>query len=260
MSKATTIGALMAVAMLASTGCRLEEAYQKWAQQATDSVDTVQGESALLVASTEGVDPTMDGAEAAAAAAEHAGRFYQPAGCLTATVSGRTVEYVLDDCTGPYGLLHVTGTVTVDYTPQADGLGYTTTARGLHINGATVDVDGQGVYRRVGTRHEIRGAVSGRGTGPRGHSFTRSGMRTFTWDPGTACMTLDGEWTTDVEGKSWDTIVTDFEKCGRSCPAEGGAISWIGPRNSLAVRYDGTDVAEWSTAAGREGTVSLFCE
>jgi hypothetical protein len=259
MKNITMLACLVALAFPLG-GCRVQEAYTKWASQASDSTDVVSAESAMLIATTEGADPTMSAEEAATAASESATRFFQPEGCLTAVVSGRTVVYTLNDCTGPYGLVHVTGDVTVEYTIQGDGLGFTATAEGLDVNGGSVDIANQGVYRRVGTRHEITGSVSGRGTGPRGNTFTRTGNRTVTWDPASACLTLDGAWMTDVEGKAWTTVVDGFAKCGEACPASGGFIEWSSDRGSLRLAYDGTAVAAWSTSNGREGTVELFCE
>lgn len=259
MQNITTLACLLALVAPLSA-CRLEEAYGKWASQASDSTDVVSGESAMLIATTEGADPSMSAEEAATAASDHATRFFQPEGCLTAVVSGRTVVYTLNDCTGPYGLVHVTGDVTVEYNIQGDGLGFTASADALDINGASVDIDNQGVYRKVGTRHEITGSVSGRGVGPRGNAFSRSGNRTVTWDPESACLTLDGSWMTDVDGKSWTTVVDGFSKCGGACPATGGSIEWASDRGSLRVDYDGTDIAAWSTDKGREGTVELYCE
>lgn len=259
MQKITALACLVALA-LPLGACRLEEAYARWASQASDSTDVVSGESAMLIAATEGADPSMSAEEAAVAASDHATTFFQPAGCLTAVVSGRTVVYTLDDCTGPYGLVHVTGDVTVEYTIQGDGLGFTATAEALDINGASVDIANQGVYRRVGTTHEITGSVSGRGVGPRGNSFTRTGNRTVTWDPASACLALDGTWMTDVEGRAWTTVVDGFEKCGHACPASGGSIAWSSDKGSLRLDYDGTAVAAWRTGAGREGTVDLYCD
>ncbi len=257
MTKITTLACLIALPL---GGCRLEEAHAKWAAQASDSTDVVSAESAMLIATTEGADPSMSAEEAAMAASGGATRYFQPEGCLTVAVTGRTAVYTLNDCTGPYGLVHVTGDITVEYMIQGDGLGFTATSEGLDINGASVDIANQGVYRRVGTRHEITGSVSGRGTGPRGNSFTRSGNRTVTWDPASACLTLDGSWMTDVEGRAWTTVVDGLAKCGHACPAHGGSIEWSSDRGSLRVDFDGTDVAAWSTDNGREGTVELYCE
>lgn len=258
MHKVTAIS-LVAPLLFVVAGCRIQSAYERWAGQANDSVDVVQGESALLMAATENVDPSMSGEEAAVAAADGASRFWRPSGCLTATVDGRTVTYELDDCSGPYGLLHVTGTVLVTYTVQGEGIGYESSADDLDINGAIVDINGQGVYNRSGTRHEIVGSINGSGVGPRGHEFSRQGNRTVSWDTETECFALDGVWMTDVEGYRWTTTVDGYEKCAEACPAAGAGVRWEGARGALSVSFDGTDVAAWETDAGRSGTVNLFC-
>ncbi len=249
----------LAFLLVTAAGCRIEGAYERWASQANDSVDVVQGESALLMAATENVDPSMTGEEAAIAAADGAERFWQPSGCLTATIDGRTVTYALDDCSGPYGLVHVTGTVVVTYTVQGEGIGYESTADDLDIDGAIVDIDGQGVYNRAGTRHEIVGSIAGSGVGPRGNEFSRQGTRTIAWDSETECFALDGVWMTDVEGYRWTTTVEGYEKCADACPVAGADVRWESERGALSVSFDGSDVASWETDAGRSGTVDLFC-
>jgi hypothetical protein len=240
-------------------GCRLGSAYEILAQQAADSVDSVQSESAMLIAATEGADPDMSGSEAAAASVEHAHGFFRPAGCLVTTVSGSTAVYALDDCTGPYGLAHVTGTVTVEYSRQGDGLGYVASTQGLDVNSATVDFENHGVYTRTGTTHELRGSVSGTAIGPRGHVLTREGERTFTWDSESECMALEGDWVTAVDGRSWTTEVRALEKCVHRCPADGGTVVWTSDRDSLRFEFDGTAAASWSTDSGKTGTVDLTC-
>ncbi len=259
MNKRTLISLVAALTLVAAAGCRVQNAYQRWASQANDSVDVVQGESALLMATTENVDPSMTGEEAALAAADGASRFWQPSGCLTTSVDGRTATYTLDDCSGPYGLLHVTGVVVVTYTIQGEGIGYESRSEGLDINGATVDINGQGVYNRVGTHHEIVGSINGSGVGPRGNEFTRQGNRTISWDSETRCFALDGVWMTDVEGSRWTTTVEDYEKCADACPDAGADIRWESARGTLSVSFDGSDVAAWESSAGRSGTVDLYC-
>src|SRR5579883_1632181 len=82
--------------------------------------------------------------------------FYQPAGCLVVTNNATTkvVTYAFSDCTGPYGLVHITGSVAVDYSAStATSLVLKFSATGLQINHSTIDwtatanVTGQGGAR-----------------------------------------------------------------------------------------------------------------
>ena len=41
--------------------------------------------------------------------------FFLPAGCVVATPSGATVAYTFTNCTGPYGLVRVNGTVNATF-------------------------------------------------------------------------------------------------------------------------------------------------
>jgi len=245
-------------------GCKKTEqqtGQEPVAGEAVDSVDVAQNEAALVVAAsdTAGAEATAD--QAAQAAVTAAPTAYSPKECVTAELTGKsTVLYTLDDCTGPYGLIHVTGEVTVVFSDQSDGLHAHATATGLSINGATIDLDANATYEVSGTQKTLSVTTQGKGTGPRGNSITRSGEYTATWDSGTSCFGLDGDWSTRVGVVAWDTKVAGYDRCATECPASGGSISWTGQNGkSLTVTFDGTDAAKWQTSTGKSGTVDLFC-
>ena len=231
------------------------------ATEALDSSDVVQNEGAVFVAATSSVSVQMDGTQAATSAAASAKTFWGPSNCVTASASGATVTYTLNDCTGPFGLVHVTGTVVVEYSLAADGIHAHATANGLMVNGATMNIDAQAVYSQNGTQKRLSVQTTGTGTGPRGNAITRSGNYTLTWDAATSCLGLDGQWATTIAGYQWSTQVSAFEKCAAQCPAAGGSISHHGGLSgiTITVDFDGTATAHWSTSNGHSGTVGLFC-
>ncbi len=249
---------VVASAVVALTACK-QTGEAAWASQAADSSDVVHGESAMLITATDGIDSTMSSEQAAGTAADHVGTFYRPAGCLTKALSGNVLTLTFDDCTGPYGLVHVTGVVEVTYTIDAGVIGYHATSTGLHVNGAVVDIDNEGTYAKTGDTATIEAKTGGAGVGPRGNRITRNGTYTFGWNSSTSCMDLDGSWMTTVGALDWTTTVSGFHGCDGTCPASG-SIRWENSHNGLTLSFDGTSHPAWSTDSGKSGTVSLFCQ
>ena len=80
---------------------------------ALDSSGETANDSALMLATTNGTETATSGSMAAGMAGAQAKTFWQPAGCAVATQTNNVVSYKFNDSTGPYGLVHVTGTVVV---------------------------------------------------------------------------------------------------------------------------------------------------
>src|SRR5262245_2867101 len=129
---------LVAVSALAA-GCGGLLQSAEAADQAIDSVEVSPTESALLtVAASEASGLAPDAA--ALTASSKAVVYFMPAGCVTATAMAATGTYNLDKCTGPYGLVQVSGKVTVVFSTTMDGsLQLRATATGLRANQATFD-------------------------------------------------------------------------------------------------------------------------
>jgi hypothetical protein len=236
-------------------------ASEELATQAVDSTDVSQNESAVLITAT---DPTTREAmpqAAAQSAASTIGTFYKPTGCATAVVSGETVNLTLANCTGPFGLLHMSGTVAIAFSRAADGLHAAATGRGLSINGASVDLDVQSVYTLSNGVKQLVLTTNALGTSAHGITLSRSGQYTVTWDSAMGCLGLAGNWSTTVAGVTWMTDAMGYRRCQAQCPAAGGSIAWTGARSglSLTVHFDGSNQATWSTSQQRSGTVALDC-
>ena len=196
---------------------------------------------------------------AAAAEARGAARF-QPAGCATVTVAGTTVTTTLDDCSGRFGLLHVTGTIVSVFTDASDGVHVTATAQGLAVNRATLDINASGVITEQAGVRTLVVTTQGQGVGPRGHAFTRQGSYTIVRDLATSCISLDGQWQVDVAGLSRTTSVTGLRRCDGACPAAGGQIVYTGFRGrTLTLTFDGSADATWTSSTGATGTIPLPC-
>lgn len=227
---------------------------------ALDSSDDTSSESALMMASVDSTETASTANDAAATAATSAKTWYQPSTCVTATAVANVVTYKLDDCTGPWGLVHVTGTVVVTYTKAADGIHAAASATGLQVNGGTMDVNAQAVYSVSGTQKTLTVTTDGAGTGPRGTAIARNGAYTLSWDEATMCGALDGAWSTVIGGATWSTSIAGYKQCKGACPTAGtlthtGGLSHV----TVTVTFDGSADAKWTSSRGRSGTIALFC-
>jgi hypothetical protein len=230
------------------------------AGEATDSTEVTQSESALIAAGVDDDATSMTAADIAAAAAAHAAARFQPAGCATVTVTGTTVTTTLAGCTGRFGLLHVTGTVTSVFTDASDGVDVTTTAQGLAVNRAVLNVNATAVITQQGSVRTLTVNTDGSGTGPRGNAFTRQGTYTVVRDLATSCISLSGQWQVNVAGLTRTTSVTGFQDCDGMCPAAGGEVMYTGFRGrTVTLTFDGTANADWSSSTGKSGTIDLAC-
>lgn len=230
-----------------------------YAAQAADSMDSVGQESAFLVAASDQMTSEMTPEGAATTAAANAGTFFRPAGCYTATASGARVTYVLNDCTGPFGYVHVTGTVVVTYRVGIAGIAFDAETTELEINQATISFTTSGSVAIIGDERQVTASTEATVVGRRGHVMTRSGSYTMSWNPVTECFGLDGSWTASVDDASWTAAVTQYEHCVGGCPM--GELSWNTSGTRLTIVFDGSNEAAWMTEGRREreGTVRLFC-
>jgi hypothetical protein len=218
----------------ASCGPRYEgyqASYQDTAAQATAAVVSLVRTSALLAAAVDGVPPEprdFTGEIAATAAAAAAGRYYNPAGCVTATsmkYNGFLASYQFSDCSGLFGVTHLTGMLTATFVEMMPGLAM-----------------------------RLEGVVSAQATGS-GRSFQITSPATnVTWDQNLTCLSVESS------GNQLQGPVTGFNQCGAACPTVG-STSRVDPdtAGTLSLTYDGTNKPRWSSSDGYSGTVALDC-
>lgn len=250
-----------AVAVLSLFACgRGEEADS--AEDADESAVVTSSESALTTELSDEVGQPMSAtaADLATTASTRVASHVQPAGCLTTSVNGATVTYVFNDCTGPYGLVHVTGTVTAVYSRAAGGVVQVVlSGTGIKVNAAVIDLASTVKATQANGLKTADIVTDTSGTGPRGNSFTRNGTYTVTYDSAAECVTVAGTWTTKTGLRTSSTVVAGYQRCKGTCPAAGGTITNTTGRTVVTLTYDGSGTASWSTSGGRSGTVTLQC-
>ncbi len=259
--------ALMCAALtLAVAGCGRGASESEDADDAIETTDSTSTESALL--SSVGEDSTAmdnnatDEQLAAGAIVKLKSRFKN--GCVTATRNLNVVTYVMVDCTGPYGLAKVTGTMVVTYTRQSDGsIKADAQGTGLKVNQGTLDLSAVAIYSKNAAGLETAVVkTKGKGTGPKGNTGVRIGEYVVTRDRAAACVTLEGKWSTtwNSGAATSSTEVTGMAKCAGSCPAAGGVIKHTGVLGKvMTVSLDGSQIATWTTSNGKSGTIELAC-
>ncbi len=197
----------------------------------------------------------------AARAAATIGSLLVPAGCSTSTQNRNVVTVEVNGCTGPYGLIEMTGTIIYTYKLRGTAISIVGSATGFQVNGATLDIASSGLYTTDGDERTLTMTTSGEGTGRFGRPLDRDGSYTLTWNVATGCFELDGTWTTEGTERALTTTVTEFASCPGQCPS-GGTIerAFDGVRRDIevTVSFDGSAAAEWQSSDA-SGTVNLAC-
>ena len=237
------------------------------AAAAVDSSNSVEAEGNMMMAVTDGADQAFVGAltadQVALRVAANVALRWIPSSCATVTSSGANVTIKYNDCTGPRGLLHVTGeldlTISID---PAGGIDIAGKSNGdLEVNNASIAFDVTAKYSASGTMHSLMVNSSGQGTGALGNAIDHTGDYTITWDSSTTCGTIDGTWSTEFSSSTATATrsnAVNVSRCAGGCPT--GSIVHTGLRGvTVDIEFDGTAVAQWSTSTGRSGTVNLAC-
>ena len=207
---------------------------------------------------TDGVDATITTSDGAAASASlKAMALLQPTSCATAKVTGSTVTYTFNSCTGPYGLVSVTGTMLATYAMVSGG-GVTVTMLGLNLkaNGDTLNLNATATVSGVLPSRTATVSSMTSATNERGQTIAHSGNYTAAWDG--MCMTLNGAFSTQIGLLGWSTTITDYKRCLGMCPVSGSVVITSGA-SSATVTFAGSSTVSFKDGKGNSGTVTLAC-
>lgn len=228
------------------------------------SVEAANQTGALIAFVTDAIPNAQTGIEAAATASQLTGAL-QPAGCATAVTNGNQVTYTLASCSGPYGIVKMTGVVTVSFMISGvNALDIELAADNLVVGGATLTLSATATYQKGSTSDMLTVAASNQGTSARAGNVSHTGMYAIGWDA--TCLQLDGTFSTTIAGATlvdtltWTTVVSGYERCGNSCPKAGGIVTVTGPSNrSVTVSYSGGGTASATSSTGQSGMIALPC-
>jgi hypothetical protein len=198
-----------------------------------DDVDEMQ-ESAIEEPLS-GADPSdpgtpADGADDATVASKvktNVGKWFKPAGCIATTIAGNVATHVFSDCTGPYGFVHFTGTITSTYVLADGALTVTHEATGFKANGAELSGKRVIVYTKAGSVITRQRTGTWTGTTKNGRAFSHDADFTATWDPSTKCVSRDGHAETSVANREFTRTIDGYKRCGigsLGCPVSGEIV------------------------------------
>jgi len=194
-----------------------------------------------------------------------AGGFYQPAGCLVedSTPSKETATFTFNDCTGPFGLVHLTGVVDASW--KIDGTSHATitlTSKDFKVNDATIttwtanaDVTASGDARTMVWSAKLDGTTGA------GRAFSRSNDKTIGWTVGGSCLTIDGTSTGTVTGLDLETTITSYSRCTGACPAAGSEVTVrdLTTGQSIDLTYLGGSKAQFTSVSGSVTDLGVAC-
>ncbi len=250
-------------------GCAGEEPIDT-PEATLDAADAIEAEATFLFAIAEGTVslPGTD-AEVLAGIAANVPVRWQPAGCAhVIQPSGTSLMFTFEGCSGPRGLVDVTGTLELQLVGWAERPVFSISSPSMAANGSTfpmltdatdeIYLDGEG----------IDGSFTGMGVGPRGYELEpAAGSYVMSWQRSSGCSTLRARADSDQdpmvgEYADWVTKV-DVTRCPGRCPS-GTVARRFSNDAELQVDMDGTTVAAWTSSGDRtdtrSGTFDLPCE
>jgi hypothetical protein len=262
---AVVVGTLLACTLTA--GCKKTTSTEAPADDQTlaqDGTDTsfVESDSELLTSSLVGASSAAPVALAAEAQPGQLGAaaFFGPRGCLTVVhdSTAQTAQYHFAGCTGPLGLAHLSGDVTVTYQSAPGKLVLDVVGTALQVNRATADWHAHAEIVASGLARTMTWSAELSGVTARGRDFTRTNTKTVTWKVGDRCFTLDGSSTGDVRNREVKTVIAGYTRCGAACPEAGGKITISSGATTLEMTFDGSANATLTSPKGST-TIPLVC-
>ncbi|MCC6554037.1 MAG: hypothetical protein IT372_13595 [Polyangiaceae bacterium] len=186
---------------------------------------------------------------------------FYPAGCVSSTRSGASVHVQFDDCTGPFGLVHLSGGIDAAFSLR-DG-----TLHAELVDSGDLTVQGNPVDYAASTDITIDAAgyvlawnASWDGTTGGGEPFAHDSDLDIAADPDTGCVTLGGTSSGSVSDRGMDSVIEGYSVCPAECPS-AGRITSTGKKSgrTVVVEFDGSTRAQVTLPSGDVVEVPLVC-
>ena len=200
--------------------------------------------------------------DAALAAANAANSVYSPTKCATATANGNVTTFVLNGCTGVFGLGGASGIVTATYAVNAQGqLEVDLAGMNVSVGRATLEIQSTAIVTLSADQKTkmVNATANGGGTGPNQTNVTRTGTYNLTWTVGSRCPTLNANLeTTSQSVGTGSTQLANYTRCQGGCP-QTGALTANYSGNVFAMSFDGTSTASCANSVGGVTLFGLNC-
>jgi hypothetical protein len=206
--------------------------------------------------STDPSAQVIDTEAAAKAIASRAPSFYTPAGCVTATATGSTVDYVYNGCEGEYGMVGVSGNVKLELSETAGQLAFSATSTDLTVGGRPYILDVDGTATSAGNQRTV--TMRSRSRAP-DVVDARNVQTTTTWEQGTGCVTINGQGGSTRGDKTVTATLTDYRRCQDQCPT-AGRVTVDGEDGVFTAEFNGSSTATVRAPNGDTKDYDLQCQ
>jgi hypothetical protein len=175
-----------------------------------------------------------------------------PAGCATRTKDATNPDVVhvtLNECTGPFGLVHWDGDLTITFSKSTSG--------GLHAEAASSDmtVNGHAVtFSRSADITVAGGTISISGTSAwtrltaAGETISHTRTTSVSIDTGSSCRTINGNEVSMIGAREIDSTITGYKICqtatSESCPTGTWTQLHKASGKTVTIVFDGTATAK----------------
>ncbi len=260
--------ALVACLGVVAVGC----ASKSSSSSSTDQDNSDGSDSSASEAQASRMDEKIFGSVSSqdpnAAAGSVAAAQWWPAGCATRekdATNPAVVHIHLNDCTGPFGLLHHTGDITVTFSKNpSGGLHAEATSSNMTVNGKAVQYSSSADITVANGQITVafHGAWDRENAKGETVSHTRSGTTVI--DIAKKCRTTNGTAQTLVAAREVDTTIKNYEICRKAdgtdgCPTGEVDVTGKASGKSLTFDFDGSAQCKVTGPAGNSVEVPLVC-
>jgi len=259
---------VLTVGLFACVGCqRMQE--QALAEAAISSTLQTSQRGGTGKTVIDGMDPEQDAcpvdpAAAAARAASRPSHLY-PETCTVKTSDGANLHVTFNDCTGPFGRVHLNGGVNAVFSPAAscavhaeiedDG---TLTGNGNAIDyGASADI-----VTKPGHR-DVTWAAHWTTVTKRGRHVEQQSSLNILVDDATDCLDIVGTTNGHVDEYPFGTVIDGLVVCPGKCPSAGTVTASFDGKYrdvEITIRFDGSSTAHVTGKRGRQFDVEMVCD
>lgn len=231
----------------------------------TDSSDS-SGQASHFGAMFTGGVASAEPAAAASTAGTNPGLY--PAGCVTRKVdptNPRVVDLTFDNCTGPFGLVALSGSMTATFSSNADGsLHIDLQSANLTANGHPVTHSGSGDVHVNRTTRNVTWHGDWTRVNRAGETVAHTTSLSIAIDSSTKCRDVNGTAQTTIGAREVDSTIKDYKVCGGAlgtdaCPSGEVTLVHKASGRTITVDFDGSDKAILTGPRGGTIDVPLVC-
>lgn len=259
------VGVCLAAALAAGCGLDLEKNLTpEQSAVASDAIEAQESATLSMIAAAMPAlplkDPAMVLADAVAAQSNVPESFEEPA-CMSVTIDGADVDYALDNCTGPWGRVVVSGTIHATFRagPTASSFEIELSSDGLSVNGRAATFGGTVLVelRSAGRDIAWQGSYEGKTRGGKTVSHETDLALTL-GDDGSAALDGTTASTIGVRGLNVEYALSRPGPKGTCLVGTVDATTKL-TKVEVGLTFDGTTRVTAENSRGGSGTFTVDC-